>query len=115
MAQPTPEKIEELKRLMYEKLSPRQRRFVDRIGYQNWDPFQLPNDPIDIRTEATGYTSRQLTSLFMQDRGGKPDPNYQQAVSEFCLLLVGNKEKVRPVFEFCQWYGRLLEKSGKKL
>ena len=38
------EEQEQLKREIYERMNPRRRKFVDRIGYDNWDPFQKPND-----------------------------------------------------------------------
>ena len=54
----TPEE-EKLKRDLYEKIPPRRRRFIDRIGYENWDPFPEPNDPIEIRTDVTKRTVQQ--------------------------------------------------------
>lgn len=115
MSELTPEQIEEQKRYIYEKLSQRRRKFVDRIGYDTWDPFQKPFDPIDIRKEVTGRTSHELTTMFLSDRGKKPTQEYTQAISEFTLLLVMNSERVRPVFEFCLWYAKHLEKHGKQL
>ena len=60
------EEQEASKREMYERMSPRGRRFVDRIGYENWDPFQKPNDPLDIRQDATKRTTQQLVREFFQ-------------------------------------------------
>ena len=53
----TPEQ-EASKRKMYEKLKPRGRKYVDRIGYENWDPFMKPNDPLDIRQDVTSGPPR---------------------------------------------------------
>lgn len=115
MSEPTPEQIEAQKRHIYERLSERRRKFVDRIGYDKWDPFQKPFDPIDIRKDATGLTSHQLTSLFLAELGRPATNEYTQAISEFAVLLVMNSERVRPVFEFCTWYAGHLEKHGKEL
>ena len=52
--QPSPEQVAAWKQDMYDKLSKRQRKWVDRVGFENWDPFQKPSDPIDIRTDVTG-------------------------------------------------------------
>ena len=51
---------EKLKRELYERIPPRRRKFIDRIGYEQWDPFPEPNDPIEIRTDVTKRTAQQL-------------------------------------------------------
>ena len=61
----TPEE-EASKRQMYESLKPRGRKWVDRIGYDKWDPFQKPNDPLDIRQDVTKRTTQQLVREFLQ-------------------------------------------------
>ena len=108
----TPEQIDEQKRLMYEKLSPRRRKFVDKIGYANWDPFQKPFDPIDIRVDAMGMTTHDLLNRYMKTLPAKPDPDYMQTLSEFMVLLVMNIEKVRPILEFSDWYNAQLRERG---
>ena len=106
------EEIAERKRYMYEKMSKRRRKFVDRMGYENWDPFAAPFDPIDIRTDRSGFTSDQLTQLFVRHSGKSTNDEYIDAVSEFNVMLVMNFEKVRPVFEYCLWYAEHLKKRG---
>ncbi len=108
----TPEQIEEQKRAMYERLSPRRRRFVDRIGYENWDPYQAPFDPIDIRTDVLGLTTHNLLSRYLATLPAEPDPDYKQTLSEFMVLLVMNVEKVRPILEFSDWYNARLQERG---
>ena len=44
----------------YERMNPRRRKFIDRIGYDEWDPFQKPNDPMDIRVDPSKRTTQQL-------------------------------------------------------
>lgn len=108
----TPEQLEEQKRAMYEGLSPRRRRFVDRIGYENWDPYQAPFDPIDIRTDALGMTTHDLLKRYSRTLPSAPDPDYMQTLSEFMVLLVMNIEKVRPILEFSDWYNAQLKSRG---
>ncbi|WP_320172603.1 hypothetical protein [Maridesulfovibrio sp.] len=100
---------------MYEKLSPRRRRFVDKIGYDEWDPFQLPFDPIDMRKDITGRTSQQLCEEFVREVKANRNSEYAQAAAEFGVMLAMNFERVRPIFDFCVWYNELLEKEGKKV
>ena len=58
-----------LKREIYEKMSPRRRKFVDRLGYDLWDPFQAPKDPLDIRTERSQRTAQDLLDEFSRAMG----------------------------------------------
>ncbi|WP_432738875.1 hypothetical protein [Maridesulfovibrio sp. FT414] len=99
---------------MYEKLSPRRRRFVDRIGYEEWDPFQKPFDPIDLREDITGRTSQKLCEEFIREVKASRNSEYAQAAAEFGVMLVMNFEKVRPIFDFCVWYNELLNREGKR-
>ena len=112
---PTPSEVLEQKKLLYEKMTPRRRKFVDRIGFDNWDPFQAPFDPIDIRKECTGYTSQELTELFLRSREKRPGPDYASTVAEFNVLLVTNTDRVKPIFDFCIWYAEHLARYGKSM
>ena len=40
---PSPEELAALKRTIFEKLKPRRRKFIEKIGYDAWDPFQEPH------------------------------------------------------------------------
>lgn len=108
----TPAQVEEQKRAMYEGLSPRRRRFVDRIGYENWDPYQAPFDPIDIRTDVMGMSTHDLLNRYFKSLPEMPDPDYMQTLSEFMVMLVMNIEKVRPILEFSDWYNARLKERG---
>ncbi len=108
----SPEEIEERKSYMYSKMSKRRRKFVDRVGYEEWDPFAAPFDPIDIRADKSGMTSDHLTQLFIRESGRKDNQEYLDAVSEFNVMLVMNFEKVRPIYEYCLWYAEHMKKRG---
>ena len=112
---PSPEQVAAWKQDMYDKLSKRQRKWVDRLGYENWDPFQKPSDPIDIRTDATGHTAQQLVQRFRERKGGDWPPDYAENVNRFCVEMVANVERIRPIYDFCLFYSELLAKTGTKL
>ena len=59
---------EKLKRDLYEKIPPRRRKFIDRIGYDKWDPFPEPNEPVEIRTDITKRTAQQLMQEFVRSK-----------------------------------------------
>lgn len=108
----TPEQ-EEQKRFIYEKMSPRRRKFIDRIGYAKWDPFQKPNDPLDIRQDITKRTTQQLIREFLQTRDHAEYTNeYGKGALECALGIINRDEKYRGIFDFCIWYHDLLEKEG---
>ncbi len=93
----TPEE-EASKRQMYESLKPRGRKWVDRIGYDKWDPFQKPNDPLDIRQDVTKRTTQQLVREFLQAKAA--------------LGIVNHDETMLGTFDFCLWYADLLKREG---
>lgn len=101
------------KRAIYETMSARGKKYVDRIGYEKWDPFQEPKDPLDMRTDVTKRTTQQLVRRFLQEHAPEGAGNlYGQGVLECALGIVNKDEKIRGVFEFCLWYDRLLRREG---
>lgn len=109
----TPEEVADRKKAIFEKIAPRRRKFIEKLGYDNWDPFQEPFDPIDIRKDLTGRTAQDLVSEFIRFSGKGDHADYVQTVQELAVLLVHNKERVRPVFDFCLWYKDVMEREGR--
>ena len=103
---------EEQKRLYYEKMSPRRRRFIDRIGFANWDPFEAPKEPMDIRVDNTGRTIQQLVNEFLRSPLAEQQKGeFARGALECAFGLVNNEEKHRGAFAFSVWYHQLLEKE----
>lgn len=111
----TPEQ-EASKREMYEKLKPRGRRYVDRIGYENWDPFMKPNDPLDIRQDVTKRTTQELIREFLQTvartSGESYSNEYAQGALQAALGLVNRDATMIGTMDFCLWYVDLLKREG---
>jgi hypothetical protein len=106
---------EALKRTLYENMAPRRRKFIDRIGYDQWDPFQKPNDPLDVRLDVTKRTTQQLVREFLQqaaDREEQLGNDYRRGALECALGVVNRDEKYLGIFDFGLWYHKLLEKEG---
>ena len=99
------------KRAIYEALSPRRRAFINRLGYAQWDPFQEPNNPPELRKDATQRTTRQLVREFLQSRPGETNNAYANGALECALGLINKDEKFRGIYEFCIWYRDLLRDS----
>jgi hypothetical protein len=93
------------KRQIYESLSARAKKYVDKIGFVAWDPFQQPNDPIDLRKHTTDRTARAMAMSFLQQRQEEQYSNdYARAVLDICMGLMDNNERYLAMYEFCCWY-----------
>lgn len=105
---------EGLKREIYERMNPRRRKFVDRIGYENWDPFQKPNEPLDMRTRCVQAHHAAAGQRISERRGQKRAvwQGLQQGATECALGVVNKDEKYMGIFDFCRWYYDLLKKEG---
>ena len=58
----------EKKRAILDSMSPRRKKFIlEKIGFEKWDPFEEPKDPIDIRRDKTKRTSKSLFQKFMHE------------------------------------------------
>jgi len=107
----TPEE-EEQKRFLYDSMSPRRRKFIDRIGYDNWDPFPKPNDPMELRMDISKRTTQQLVREFLQSHRGEYSNDYGRGALETAVGIVNKDEKFRGIFDFCVWYYNLLLEEG---
>ena len=118
----TPQKLspdeEKLKRDLYEKIPARRRKFIDRIGYDNWDPFTKPNDPMEIRTDVSHRTTQQLIREFLQSRaaaeGKRPEYSnaYSQGALECAIGVVYRAVRSLGFCVFATWYHDLLPREG---
>jgi hypothetical protein len=109
----TPEQ-EEQKRFMYERMGKRRRKFIDRIGYDAWDPFAEPNDPIDIRMGPARMTAQQLVTEFMKaKRTTDVGVAYKEGVEAMAIGVTTHDEKIKAMYEFSLWYSTLLAQQGR--
>jgi hypothetical protein len=101
------------KRAIYERLSPRRKKFIDRIGYEKWDPFQEPKDPIEIRKDPSKRTTQQLIREFLQTQPHRTNNTaYSSGALELALGLVNRQDRSIGMYEFSVWYHELLKREG---
>ena len=111
----SPEEEEKRKKAILDSMSPRRRKHILKKGYDKWDPFQEPKDPIDMRTDKTKRTTHTLVREFLQTRKIEEYGNeYGRGALEICLGIINNDEKSRGMFEFACWYNELLKRKGIK-
>jgi len=109
---PSSETIEERKRAVFEAMSERRKKHILKKGYDQWDPFQEPKDPIDIRKDPTKRTTQQLVREFLQQHSSENYSNaYGAGVLEMALGLINNDDKCRGMYDFACWYSKLLAAS----
>jgi len=107
------EEIAERKKAIFDAMGKRGQKQIMKTGYDKWDPFQEPKDPIDIRKDKTKRTSQQLIREFLTAIDADEYSNsYAQGALEMCLGIINDEEKIRGMFDFAFWYARLLEKEG---
>ena len=108
---------EERKKAIFDQMSPRRQKHVLKVGYEKWDPFQEPKDPIDIRGDEMKRTSHMLVREFLQTRADNKYGNeYARGVLDLCLGVINEDERYIGMFDFSCWYQELLKKDvmGKK-
>ena len=103
---------EACKRAIYERMNPRRRKFIDKIGYEMWNPFQEPKEPLDIRKERAGRTLQELAREFLADVGADKSAEWKKGAMECAMGIIKKEEKYQGIFDFCRWYMTLLEKEG---
>ena len=109
----TPEQIAEKKKAIFDAMGKRGQRQIIKKGYDKWDPFQEPKDPIDIRKDRTKRTSQQLIREFLTAIDAEEYSNaYAQGALEMCLGIVNDEERILGMFDFARWYESLLVKEG---
>ncbi len=104
------------KKAIFDSMSPRRQKHILKRGYESWDPFELPKDPIDIRRDKTQRTTQMLIREFLQTRSSEGYGNaYARGAFEICLGLINEDERYRGMFEFACWYQELLKKETGQL
>jgi len=110
----SPEEEEKRKKAIFDSMGPRNQKRIRKIGYDKWDPFQEPNDPIDIRKDKkTKRTSHMLMREFLQLKDPETYSNaYGNGVVEICLGIINDDDRFKGMYEFSCWYRDLLRKEG---
>ena len=113
MTEITPEEQEERKKAIFDSMSPRLQKHILKKGYKEWNPFQEPKDPIDIRKDKTKRTTQTLVREFLHTRTSEDYSNeYGRGVFDLCLGIINDDDRYRGMFEFSVWYHALLLKEG---
>ena len=110
----SPEEAEQRKKAVFDSMSPRrQKHILNKVGYDKWEPFQEPKDPIDIRKDKSKRTTQMLVREFLQSRDSEGYSNaYGRGVLEMALGIINEEERFIGMYEFACWYRDLLRREG---
>jgi hypothetical protein len=113
MSELTPEESESRKKAVFDSMAPRRQKHILKKGYDKWDPFEEPKDPIDIRKDKTKRTTQMLVREFLQSRDSEGYSNaYGRGVLEMALGIVNDDERFIGMYEFSRWHQALLRNEG---
>ena len=101
------------KRAVFDSMSPRRQKHILKKGYDKWDPFQEPKDPIDIRKDKSSRTTQMLVREFLQAAGPEGYSNaYGRGVLEMALGIINDDDRFIGMYDFARWHQELLKKEG---
>ena len=113
MTEISAEEEEKRKKAIFDSMSPRRQKHILKKGYDKWDPFQEPKDPIDMRKDKTKRTTQTLVREFLQSRKSEDYSNeYGRGALEICLGIINDEDKAIGMYEFACWYHELLKSEG---
>ena len=113
MSEFSSDEVEARKKAIFDSMSARGQKAILKRGYEKWDPFQEPKDPIDIRRDKTKRTTQMLVREFLQSRGSKEYSNaYSRGVLEIALGIINDDERFIGMYEFALWHKELLKAEG---
>jgi hypothetical protein len=110
----SPPSDSEKKQAIFNAMSPRRQKHIrDKIGYEKWDPFEKPKDPIDLRRDKSRRTSQGLVREFLRSRPLQGYSNsYGRGVLDMAIGIVNDDDRYLGMYEFALWHKKLLEKEG---
>ena len=113
MSEFSPEEAESRKKAVFDSMAPRRQKHILKKGYDKWDPFEEPKDPIDIRKDKTKRTTQMLVREFLQSRSsGEYSNAYGRGVLEMALGIINDDERFIGMYDFARWHQELLRKEG---
>ncbi len=112
MSEFTSQEAEERKKAVFDCMSPRRQKHILKKGYEKWDPFEEPKDPIDIRKDKTKRTTQMLVREFLQSRSSEGYSNaFARGVLEMALGIVNEDDRFLGMYEFVCWHQKLLKEE----
>ncbi|NVM20531.1 MAG: hypothetical protein HWN68_01985 [Desulfobacterales bacterium] len=104
---------EKRKKIIFDSMSPRRQKHILKQGYDKWDPFIEPKDPIDMRKDKSRRTAIELARQFLATCKHEDYSNeYGQGAWDICLGIINNDDRYKGMYEFSCWYREFLKEQG---
>jgi hypothetical protein len=101
------------KKMIFDSMSPRRQGHILKKGYDKWDPFIEPKDPVDLRVDKSRRTAIELAREFLRGWNEEEYSNaFGQGVWDICLGIVNDDDRYKGMYEFSCWYRDFLRKEG---
>ena len=112
----SPEDEKRKKAIFDSMASKRRQHILKKEGYDKWDPFQEPQEPIDLRRGKSKHTALQLAREFLvnwnEQEGNEYSNAFGQGAWKMCLGIVNNDETYKGMYEFSCWYRDFMKKQN---
>ena len=98
------------KKAIFDGMSKRGRERILKIGYENWDPFELPKDPRERIFSSASVRAGALVQEYYMAAGGKGESvAVHRELFELCVGLLQGDGRAKTLVNFCAW---LQKKTG---
>ena len=103
------EKEEIKKKAIFDGMSLRRReKILRKTGYEDWDPFQEPKLPIDLRDQKVEQAASLMCRRFLLDCDSENcSAEYLRSAKDICKGLIKAEEKYKAMYDFCCWYSKV--------
>jgi len=110
----SPEEEEQRKKAVFDSMGPRNQKHILKKGYDTWDPFEAPKDPIDLRKDTTRRTTQQLVREFLHSCSMEDYSNsYGKGAVDICLGIVNDDDRYKGMYDFACWYQEQLKQTAE--
>lgn len=106
---------EQRKKMIFDAMGARNQKHILKKGYDKWNPFEDPKDPVDMRMDRTKRTSRMLFQDFLKTADVDFEAHgsdYRKGAFEICLGIINEDEKFLGMYDFACWYQEELKKKN---
>ena len=109
------EEVEARKKSVFDSMGKRGQNRIIKQGYDKWDPFEEPKDPIDMREDKAKATTQMLIREFLQTCESDIYGNaFARGAFDMCLGIINKEEKYLGMLDFAKWYIEKLKSQTDK-
>lgn len=101
---------EKRKKAIFEGMSARRQKKILDKGYDDWDPFLRPKDPLDLRMDQNRKTALTLVREFLQTCSHEKYSNaYGRGAWDMCMGVISGSDRYRGMYDFSRWHQSFME------